>query len=67
MATLSELRTWLTQRRDHAQRVADETCDVIKATERERVAQAYQDVLDKLDQIEHGCAATQAYGPTGCT
>lgn len=32
-----------------------------------RLADAYQDVLDKLDQAEHDCAATQVHGATGCT
>jgi hypothetical protein len=67
MATRSELRTWLEQRHEVAQRVADDTYDIIMAGHRQKVADAYLAVLEKLDQLENGCAATQAYGATGCT
>lgn len=67
MATRNELRTWLEGKRDMALAGADATFNVAASDNYQRLADTYQDVLDKLDQLEHGCAATQMYGPTGCS
>jgi len=53
MAGRDELRDWLTRKRDMAEAGADATLSVAASENYRLVAQVYQDVLGKLDEIEH--------------